>query len=176
MKFKSNLMKTDDIIRALKRIAHQIAEKNSGVENVVILGIKNGGIPIAHQLAENLKAIEDVRVPYATLDITAHRDDKKDSPEDVIKNEIPFDVDGKDVVLVDDVLYTGRTARAALDAVSDLGRAKSIQLAVLIDRGHRELPIRADFVGKNIPTSHTETILIDFDETGTLPLVNIYDI
>lgn len=176
MELKSKLMTTDDIIRALKRIAHQIAEKNSGVENVVILGIKNGGVPIAHQLADNLKAIEGCDVPIGYLDITRHRDDIDNEKHNDSVSSLPFSITGKDVVLVDDVLYTGRTARAALDAVSEYGRASTIQLAVLVDRGHRELPIRADFVGKNIPTSHSETIAIDFDETGLKPEVNIYNI
>lgn len=176
MKFKSRLMTTEEIARALKRISHQIAEKNNGVDNVVILGIKNGGIPIAKQLADNLKLIEGVTVPCGELDITYHRDDNKDKENHIPKDSIPFDVSGKDVVLVDDVLYTGRSVRAAMDAVSDYGRAATIQLAVLIDRGHRELPIRADFVGKNIPTSHTEKVSVDFDETGTRPAVNIYDL
>ena len=169
-------MTTEEIARALKRIAHQIAEKNNGVENVVILGIKNGGIPIAKQLADNLRLIEGIDVPSGELDITGHRDDNESTDSNSSINQFPFDITGKDVVLVDDVLYTGRSVRAALDAVSDCGRASTIQLAVLIDRGHRELPIRADFVGKNIPTSHNETVSIDFDETKTRPEVNIYDI
>ena len=176
MKFKAQLMTTEAIARALKRIAHQIAEKNNGVENVILLGIKNGGIPIAKQLADNLRLIEGRDIPYADLDVTYHRDDISGETKPAENVTAPFDVTGKDVVLVDDVLYTGRTVRAALDAVSRLGRAATIQLAVLIDRGHRELPIRADFVGKNIPTSHSEKICIDFDETGTRPEVNIYDL
>lgn len=178
MKFKSQLMTTDEIMRALRRIAHQIIERNSGADNVVIVGIAKGGVPIANQLSEFLKTIEQRNIPTGVLDISGHRDDIE--PQDVnilTKNEsiIPCDINGKHVVLVDDVLYTGRTARAAFDALSDYGRAGTIQLAVLIDRGHRELPIRADYVGKNIPTSHVETIRIDFDETGTKPVVNIYN-
>ena len=175
MKLKSQLMTTEEIVRALKRIAHQIAEKNNGVENVVVIGIKNGGVPIAHQLKNNLHVIEGIEVPLGFLDISGHRDDITEDAIIDADSKLPFDVTGKDVVLVDDVLYTGRTARAALDAVSENGRAGTIQLAVLIDRGHRELPIRADYVGKNIPTSRSETITIDFDETGTKPVVNIYD-
>lgn len=178
MKFKSQLMTTDEIMRALRRIAHQIIERNNGADNVVILGIAKGGVPIANQLSEFLKTIEQRNIPTGVLDISGHRDDIE--PQDVnvlTENEsiIPCDINGKHVVLVDDVLYTGRTARAAFDALSDYGRAGTIQLAVLIDRGHRELPIRADYVGKNIPTSHVETIRIDFDETGTKPVVNIYN-
>mgnify|MGYP000877488582 FL=1 len=178
MKFKSQLMTTDEIMRALRRIAHQIIERNNGVDNVIIVGIAKGGVPIANQLSEFLKTIEQRNIPTGVLDISGHRDDIE--PQDVnvfTENEsiIPCDINGKHVVLVDDVLYTGRTARAAFDALSDYGRAGTIQLAVLIDRGHRELPIRADYVGKNIPTSHVETIRIDFDETGTKPVVNIYN-
>ena len=178
MKFKSQLMTTDEIMRALRRIAHQIIERNNGADNVVIVGIAKGGVPIANQLSEFLKTIEQRNIPTGVLDISGHRDDIE--PQDVnvlTENEsiIPCDINGKHVVLVDDVLYTGRTARAAFDALSDYGRAGTIQLAVLIDRGHRELPIRADYVGKNIPTSHVETIKIDFDETGTKPVVNIYN-
>ena len=178
MKFKSQLMTTDEIMRALRRIAHQIIERNNGADNVVIVGIAKGGVPIANQLSEFLKTIEQRNIPTGVLDISGHRDDIE--PQDVnvlTENEsiIPCDINGKHVVLVDDVLYTGRTARAAFDALSDYGRAGTIQLAVLIDRGHRELPIRADYVGKNIPTSHVETLRIDFDETGTKPVVNIYN-
>ncbi len=178
MKFKSQLMTTDEIMRALRRIAHQIIERNNGADNVVIVGIAKGGVPIANQLSEFLKTIEQRNIPTGVLDISGHRDDIE--PQDVnvlTENEsiIPCDINGKHVVLVDDVLYTGRTARAAFDALSDYGRAGTIQLAVLIDRGHRELPIRADYVGKNIPTSHVETIRVDFDETGTKPVVNIYN-
>lgn len=182
MKLKSQLMTTEEIMRALKRISHQIAEKNNGVENVVIIGIMKGGVPLAYQLADNLKAIEGIDVPVGSLDTSYHRDDKDKNAEipqdaDVNKSssDISFSIEGKNVILVDDVLYTGRTVRAALDAVSDYGRAGTIQLAVLIDRGHRELPIRADYVGKNIPTSKSEIIAVDFDDTGLLPVVNIYD-
>ena len=202
MRFKSQLMTTEEVMRALKRIAHQIAERNNGVEDVVIVGILRGGIPLARQLADYLRMIEGVDVPVGALDISAHRDDRRRSayeemrPEEaeagrgeqdagteagpatasVTATDLPFAVEDRNVVLVDDVLYTGRTARAAFDALSDHGRARTIQLAVLIDRGHRELPIRADYVGKNIPTSHTEIIGVDFDESGTMPVVNIYDL
>ena len=183
MKFKTRLMTTEEIMRALKRIAHQITERNNGVDSVVILGIAGGGIPIARQLGDYLEAIEGKIVPVGVLDISLHRDDRELRGETgnagtagpAGLTDIPCDINGKDVVLVDDVLYTGRTARAAFDALSEHGRAGTIQLAVLIDRGHRELPIRADFVGKNIPTSRNETIRIDYDG-GTMPVVNIYDI
>ena len=183
MKFKTRLMTTEEIMRALKRIAHQITEKNNGVDSVVILGIAGGGIPIARQLGDYLETIEGKSVPVGVLDISLHRDDlglRAEAGEteaaDAASNrtDIPCDINGRDVVLVDDVLYTGRTARAAFDALSEHGRAGTIQLAVLIDRGHRELPIRADYVGKNIPTSRSETIRIEYDG-GVMPVVNIYD-
>ena len=180
---KAELMTTDEVLRVLKRMAHQIAEKNNGAENVVVLGIVKGGVPIAHQLAAFLGSIEGIDVPLGVLDTSRYRDDV-DKTEDgtkiyrteTVETTIPCDIEGKDVVLVDDVLYTGRTARAALDALSDYGRAGTIQLAVLVDRGHRELPIRADYVGKNVPTSQSEVIGVEFDQDGTGILVNIYDL
>lgn len=180
MKFKSRLMTAQDIIRALKRISHQITERNDGVKDVVVLGIAKGGIPLAKQIASNLRDIEGVEVPFGILDISQHRDDLALRDEAAVPEKsltsLPCDISGKNVVLVDDVLYTGRTARAAMDALSDHGRAATIQLAVLIDRGHRELPIRADYVGKNVPSSHTETIRVDLDEVSRLPVVDIYDL
>ncbi|MGF6375850.1 pyrimidine operon attenuation protein/uracil phosphoribosyltransferase [Clostridiales Family XIII bacterium PM5-7] len=177
MKRKSKLMTTEEMIRALKRISHQIVEKNGGTEDIVIVGILQGGEPIAMQLVQHLKAIEGVDVPFGTLDITHYRDDLTEfsEPPTVNGTALPFDVTEKHVILVDDVLYTGRTARAALDAVSTYGRAKTIQLAVLIDRGHRELPIRADFVGKNVPTSRDEIISVDIDCETNMPCVNLYE-
>lgn len=182
MNKKAELMTSEEILRALRRIAHQIAERNNGAEDVVILGIVKGGVPIARQLADFLGSIENIEVPCGILDIGHYRDDL-DKAEDGTKiyrtesseTSIPCDIKDKNVVLVDDVLYTGRTARAAFDALSDHGRAGTIQLAVLIDRGHRELPIRADYVGKNVPTSHTELIQVEYDE-NSFPVVNIYDI
>lgn len=177
MKRKSQLMTTEEMIRALKRISHQITEKNDGVNDVVIIGIQRGGVPIAIQLAQNLTAIEGEDVPMGTLDITHYRDDLSEIAKAPIEGEsdIPFDVTEKNVILVDDVLYTGRTARAALDAVSKYGRARSIQLAVLIDRGHRELPIRADYVGKNVPTSRNEIVSVEIDAKSEMPCVNLYE-
>ncbi len=158
--------------RALMRISHEIAEKNRGAGNLVLIGIRRRGEPIAERVRENILAIEGTEVPCGSIDIKFYRDDLtrvSDSPE-VRRTFLPFDVNGRDVILFDDVLYTGRTARAAIDAVISCGRPKTIQLAVLIDRGHRELPIRADFVGKNLPTSRTELVevrLPDYDgETG----------
>lgn len=169
MKVRANLMNADDMRRALKRIAHQILEKNQGAENIVMLGIRSRGLPLARLLAENIFAIEGVEVPVGELDITPYRDDldtqTQKLPSSSCSNQIPFDITGKHVILVDDVLYTGRTVRAALDATSKYGRAATIQLAVLIDRGHRELPIRADYVGKNVPTSKAELIAVFLEES-----------
>lgn len=158
MKVRAVLMNEGDVNRALKRISHQILERNQGAENIVLLGIKNGGIPLAEILASNLMDIEGVQVPVGQLDITPFRDDRSQISAGRNASLIPFEIAGRHVILVDDVLYTGRTVRAALDAVSSFGRASSIQLAVLIDRGHRELPIRADYVGKNVPTSKSEIV------------------
>ncbi len=153
------------IKRALTRIAHEILEKNKGVKGLVLVGIRTGGVHLAHELAARLAEIEGENVPVGAVDITLYRDDIKEHTEHlpVGKTEIPFTIEGYNVVLVDDVLYTGRTIRAAMDALMDHGRPTSIQLAVLVDRGHRELPIRADFVGRNVPTSRTENIQVIFD-------------
>jgi pyrimidine operon attenuation protein/uracil phosphoribosyltransferase len=145
------VLSEEDIRRSLLRIAHEILEKNRGLEDVVLLGILTRGAYLAHRLAEFLKSVENRPVPVGKLDVGPFRDDDKRSEQDL--SEIPFDLRDKIVVLVDDVLFTGRTVRAALDAVSKRGRPRAVQLAVLVDRGHRELPIRADFVGKNLPTS-----------------------
>ena len=161
------------IERALKRISHEIIENNKGVKNVVMLGIAKGGIPVCEKLANNIYDIENVRLPIASLDITRFRDDISKDLDDkkAFIDNIDFSLQGKDVVLCDDVLYTGRTVRAGIEAVIKLGRPKSIQLAVLIDRGHRELPIRADYVGKNVPTSKEEKVsvkMIDGDNSVIL--------
>ena len=143
--------------RALTRISYEIIERNKGIQDIVLVGIKTRGIYIAQRLAERLKQLEDIDVPVGELDITLYRDDVKDMEEpELHSSDVPVSIEGKEVILVDDVLYTGRTIRAAMDAVMDLGRPRKISLAVLVDRGHRELPIRADYVGKNIPTSKTE--------------------
>lgn len=168
MNLRANLMNQDEINRALKRISHQILERNQGAEQIVLLGIKRGGIPLADMLAANILTIEGVAVPVGQLDITFCRDDRcskqyTGEPGEEDTSQIPFDINGRHVILVDDVLHTGRTVRAALDAVSKFGRASSIQLAVLIDRGHRELPIRADYVGKNVPTSKSEFVEVHLD-------------
>lgn len=177
---KARIMDADGLRRALTRIAHEIVERNKGLEHVVLVGIRRRGVPLARRLAERLKEIEGATVPIGILDITLYRDDlttRTDQPE-VHKTEIPVDLSGKLVVLVDDVLYTGRTVRAALDALIDLGRPQVIQLAVLVDRGHRELPIRADFVGKNVPTSKREIIhvkLSDIDGEDAVVIEEVAD-
>lgn len=164
---KTVLMDSEGIRRALTRIAHEIVEKNKGVDNVVLVGIRTRGVPIAERLAENIEKIEGKKPPVGVLDITLYRDDLSTlAYQPIVRpTELPVDITGKIVVLVDDVLYTGRTIRAALDAIIDNGRPKTIQLAVLVDRGHRELPIRADFVGKNVPTSSKEVISVQLQAT-----------
>lgn len=144
--------------RSLVRMAHEIVERNKGTDNVVLVGIKSKGVPIAKRLSEIIESFEETPVPYAELDIRYWRDDHKKSDEKV--HELNLEVHDKKVVLCDDVLFTGRSVRAAMDAIMDYGRAKEIQLAILVDRGHRELPIRADFVGKNIPTSIHENVIV----------------
>ena len=165
---KTSIMDADGIRRALIRIAHEITEKNRGVENVALVGIRTRGVPLAARIAEEIQKIENVEVPVGSLDITLYRDDLTTMGYNPVIHgtEIDFDVTGKHIVLVDDVLYTGRTIRAALDAIIDMGRPNSIQLAVLIDRGHRELPIRADYAGKNVPTSRRDTIEVALQEEG----------
>ena len=156
------VMEPDDVRRALTRIAHEILERDKGVTDVVLVGIADRGDDLARRLAEEIRRIEGAEIPVGVLDITFYRDDigmRAEAPE-VHETRIPFDVSGTTVVLVDDVLYTGRTIRAAMDALTDLGRPRKIQLAVLVDRGHRELPIRADFVGKNVPTSHADDVRV----------------
>ena len=177
MELKATLMTSEEMTRALKRISHQILENNQGADNIVFLGIRRRGVPLAKVLAGNIRTIEGRDVPVGDLDITLYRDDLSEiCPDPVISgSDIPFDINGKDVILVDDVLYTGRTARAALDAASKYGRAATIQLAVLIDRGHRELPIRADYVGKNVPTSKSETVEVHVMEIDGEENVELYN-
>lgn len=163
---KKKLMDETAIKRTITRIAHEIIESNKGVENVALIGIRRRGGPLAQRLAEQIEEIEGIKVPVGILDITLYRDDLTTlSAQPLVhRTEVFFDVNDLNIVLVDDVLYTGRTARAALDAIIDLGRPRCIQLAVLIDRGHRELPIKADYVGKNIPTSQKEVIAVLLEE------------
>ena len=176
MEYKSTLLHPEDIERILKRIAHQIIEKNHGTEDICLVGIRTRGVPLAYRLAENIAAIEGKEIAVGELDITLYRDDLSlvgETPR-VRETKIDFDVTGKTVVLVDDVIYTGRTARAALDAVMKLGRPQKIQLCALIDRGHSELPIKANFVGKNIPTSVDEAVAVRLRETDDEEAVKIY--
>ncbi|GBF32985.1 uracil phosphoribosyltransferase [Desulfocucumis palustris] len=164
---KAKIMDQEGIRRAVTRIAHEIIERNKGTDNLALIGIRRRGVPLALRLAGKIKDIEGKEVPVGILDITLYRDDLATRAQHplVRKTEVPFSVDGKKIVLVDDVMFTGRTIRAALDAVIDLGRPKIIQLAVLVDRGHRELPIRADYVGKNVPTSRREAVSVRLLET-----------
>ncbi|MBC8075357.1 MAG: bifunctional pyr operon transcriptional regulator/uracil phosphoribosyltransferase PyrR [Chloroflexales bacterium] len=164
---EKQILSGDDIRRALTRIAHEIAERNDGIGGVVLVGVRRRGVPLAERIAAALAAFEDQPVPLGQLDITLYRDDLSTrGPTPLVrKTTIAADITGRTVVLVDDVLYTGRTARAALDALADLGRPARIQLAVLVDRGHRELPIRADFVGKNVPTAGDERVEVRLSET-----------
>lgn len=166
MKEKLKLLDKDTLNRSLMRIAHEILEKNKGTDDLCLIGIRSRGVYLAYRLAECIKKIEGKEVPVGILDITLYRDDLTliDTRPVVHKTEIGFDINNKRLVLIDDVLYTGRTVRAALDELIDFGRPKSIQLAVLADRGHRELPIRADYVGKNIPTSQNETVEVRLAE------------
>ena len=172
MKRKAVLMDEAAVVRVLVRVAHEILEKNRGTEDLVLLGIKRRGVPMAERIRENIKGIEGTDVPCGSLDITLYRDDLTELSPDasVVSSDFPCDIVNKNVILVDDVLFTGRTVRAAIEAILDKGRPRSIQLAVLVDRGHRELPIRADYVGKNVPTSLKERIevaLAEIDgETG----------
>ena len=167
MKIKANLFDENAVRRAIVRIAHEIIEKNVGVENLCIVGIKTRGVPIAERLADAIFKIEGKKVFVGTLDISFYRDDLTlaDGNSPVVKKEPDFPITDKNIILVDDVIYTGRTARAALDAILSKGRASKIQLAVLVDRGHRELPIRPDYVGKNVPTSKGEIIKVNLRET-----------
>lgn len=178
MKLKSVIMDEEAVRRSLLRITHEIIEKNNGTGDLCLLGIRRRGVPLAAMLRENLKRFEGVDVPLGTVDISLYRDDLSelsDLPE-TGRSEVPFRVQGKKIVIVDDVIYTGRTARAAIDAVFHFGRPRSIQLAVLVDRGHRELPIRPDYVGKNVPTSHTEMISVltqEFDGKTEVQLLQL---
>jgi len=165
-KEKARIMDVEDMARATNRIAHEIVEANKGVKDLVLIGIRRRGVPLAHRIAGAITEFEGRDVPVGTLDITLYRDDLQLIAKQPIlrKTELPFGVEDKVVVLIDDVLYTGRTIRAAMDEIMDFGRPKAIRLAVMIDRGHRELPIRADYVGKNVPTSSREIISVKLRE------------
>jgi pyrimidine operon attenuation protein/uracil phosphoribosyltransferase len=161
---RARVLAAEDVRRALARIAHEVVERNQGAVDLVVVGLQTGGVPLARQLVANLEAIDGHAVPLGTLDVAFYRDDiglRPVLPEEV--TDIPVDLTGKVVVLVDDVLFTGRTVRAALDALADHGRARAVQLAVMVDRGHRELPIRPDYVGKNLPTRRDEFVDVSVD-------------
>ncbi|WP_261797569.1 bifunctional pyr operon transcriptional regulator/uracil phosphoribosyltransferase PyrR [Bacillus testis] len=179
MKEKAIVLDEQAIRRALTRIAHEIIEKNKGIEDCILVGIKTRGIFIAKRLAERIEQIEGNQIAVGELDITLYRDDlstKQNDGEPLVKgSDIPVDITNKKVIVIDDVLYTGRTVRAALDALIDIGRPSQIQLGVLVDRGHRELPIRADYVGKNVPTSQGEKITVSLTEVDGLDKVSIHD-
>ena len=172
---KAKIMDDKAIMRAITRISHEIIERNKGIDNVVLIGIKTRGIPVAKRIADKIEAIEGQKIQTGQMDITLYRDDLSKKQIDPIVNgtKIDFDITDKTVVLVDDVLYTGRTVRSALNALMDVGRPKAIQLAVLVDRGHRELPIRADYVGKNVPTSRNEIISVKLSECDLEDSVSI---
>ncbi len=173
-KIRKNIMDENGMRRALTRISHEILEKNKGTEDLVLVGIQTRGVPLAVRIGEKINEIEGVKIPIGILDITCYRDDlDKAETAEKEKPNLSFGVNEKKVVLVDDVLYAGRTARAAMDALMDMGRPKLIQLAVLIDRGHRELPIRADYVGKNVPTSRAEVVSVNLLETDGVDQVLI---
>ena len=162
---KAQVLDDAGLDRALTRIAHEILERNGGAKDLAFVGLRTRGITLAQRLKDKIAAIDGAQLPVGTLDITLYRDDLDMRGAPVVRGtDIPFSIKGKTVVLVDDVLYTGRTIRAALDALIDLGRPGSIQLAILIDRGHRELPIRPDFIGKNLPTSHRESVAVRLKE------------
>lgn len=179
MKEKAIVLDEQAIRRALTRIAHEIIERNRGIDNCILVGIKTRGIYLANRLAERIEQIEGKSVPVGEVDITLYRDDlskKTKDHEPMLKGtSIPNNVTNQKVILIDDVLYTGRTVRAAMDAIMDMGRPSQIQLAVLVDRGHRELPIRADFVGKNIPTSGSEVIVVELLEVDKVDQVSIHE-
>lgn len=176
MEYKTTILDELALTRTIKRISHEIIEHNNGVSDLILVGIKTRGVPFAKLIQANLLALENVNVPVEEVDITLYRDDLTEITSDAKLNKdgITSDVNGKTVILCDDVLYTGRTCRAAIDAVLKHGRPKSIQFAVIIDRGHRELPIRADYVGKNVPTSHNELIAVKFKDTDNLNSVDLY--
>lgn len=178
MKEKSLLMDEMAVSRAIKRISHEIAERNGGVGEVVLVGIVTRGVPFAEEIARNVQEFEGTQVPCGSVDISFYRDDvKKIAPSPIVNGcSVPCPVTDKNVVLCDDVLYTGRTVRAAIEAVLAIGRPKTIQLAILVDRGHRELPIRADYVGKNVPTTRKEMVSVCFNDTDGCKLVKLMDL
>ena len=177
MREKTQIMNEQQVVRSITRIAHEIIERNHGLDDICLVGIRTRGEPVSRMIADALKSVEGVEVPVGSVDITFYRDDLThvSSEPRLNRADIPFDIEGKTVVLVDDVLYTGRTVRAAIEALMDIGRAKRIQLAVMVDRGHRELPIRADFVGKNIPTAQREFVRVNLTEVDGETNVWLFD-
>ena len=168
------ILSSEDLRRAITRIAHEILEKNKGSEDLVIVGLHTRGVPLADRLANIIESLEDTRPPVGKLDISLYRDDFVGRAKPVIKStELPVPIEDRVVVLVDDVLYTGRSIRAAMDALTDFGRPRSIQLAVLVDRGHREVPIRPDYIGKNIPTSRDEAVSVKLEEIDNFEAVTL---
>ena len=162
----SKVLTPDGLDRSLRRISHEILERNATcLDNLALVGVLTRGVPLAQRISANIRQFEGLDLPVGSLDITLHRDDLEQDDPEVRGSSVPFDVTGKTIVLVDDVLYTGRTARAAMEALLELGRPAAIRLAILVDRGHRELPIRADYVGKNVPTAHRERVLVNLEET-----------
>ena len=172
------VLSTDDIRRAVRRIAHEIVERNQGLDGVVLVGLRTRGVPLAERLASAIEEFEEQRVPVGSLDIGLYRDDiaSTDLRAQIHPTDMPINIDGRRVIIVDDVLYTGRSIRAALDALTDFGRPEQIQLAVLVDRGHRQLPIRPDYVGKNIPTSLQEEVGVLLEETDGRDEVRIMQV
>ena len=178
MKLKSEIMSEAEVARSLARITHEIIERNHGIDDIVLLGIKRRGLPLAQRINANMMRFEGAQAPIGFIDVTLYRDDLTETTDlpDAGETLIPADINGKCCVLVDDVIFTGRTARAAIEAIFAHGRPAQIQLAVLIDRGHRELPIRPDFVGKNIPTSSSELIAVSVPEIDSEPYgVKLYE-
>jgi pyrimidine operon attenuation protein/uracil phosphoribosyltransferase len=160
------VLSPDDLNRSLRRISHEILERNaSSLNSLALVGVLTRGVPLAQRISLNVRQFEGLGLPVGSLDITLHRDDLEQEDPELRGSSVPFDVTGKTVVLVDDVLYTGRTARAAMDALLELGRPAAVRLAILVDRGHRELPIRADHVGKNVPTARGQRVLVNLEET-----------
>ncbi|MBB6449366.1 pyrimidine operon attenuation protein/uracil phosphoribosyltransferase [Geomicrobium halophilum] len=175
MEKDQTLLDEDAIRRTLTRISHEMIEKNKGMSNCILLGIQTRGHPLAERLSANIKRIEGIDLPVGSIDITLYRDDleKKQEEPEIHELDLPETIEGKKIILVDDVLYTGRTVRAAMDVLMDRGRPSQIQLAVLVDRGHRELPIRADYVGKNVPTSRSELIRVNLTDNDGVDKVSI---
>ncbi|OPL08015.1 MAG: transcriptional regulator [delta proteobacterium ML8_F1] len=176
MQYKAMIMDQKSMERSITRISHEIIEKNKGIGDVVLVGIQTRGVPLARRIAQRIQAIEGVDLPVGELDMTLYRDDLHSDPSKYqSKTRIPFEIDARIVVLLDDVIYTGRTVRGAMEALFRMGRPRMIQLGVMVDRGHRELPIRADFVGKNVPTSRLEVVKVRYAELDGFEDVAIYD-